>query len=188
MEDRKVEAIGGGPNNNDGGVQIDIVTITVFKGDELIDEYQFEVATSTSSDDKDMYVSYIDDIEDEFTEHFGILTGDVFMDDSELQEFLCQNDPQCEGESIEIDDYTITITDFSHNGGEEHGFLDVLIDGEEYQFDVFQDATGVGVSTSIEWGSDDDEERANENGVTLDDELMDLISVLYEDWCNEHRM
>lgn len=166
------------PSNTAGGVQIDIITIMV--NDE---EYEFEIA-SLASGDIFIYPKFGSG---ELYDHFG-LKEDESMEESELKDFLTQNDDSCIGETTEIDGFEIEIIDFSNSGGVEEGYVIALIDGEEYQFSIIQDATHMNTEIHIEFDSDIDEEKAKKNGIELDEELKDFLYSEYDRISNEHQV
>jgi len=185
-----IRVLDANPNNNDGGVQIDTITIMV-NSDK---EYVFEVGTAISGD---IYVTYIDGGGD-FEEHFGLSEGEPMKseynkekpNDSylELRNFLSVNDDSCIGDSTEIDGFEIEITDFSNKGGMEFGYLDVTINGKDFQLDMEQDATGSGLYTKVSFQNKEDKSKAKEMGFDIEsDEVQGYLFDEYERICNQHR-
>ncbi len=185
-----IEVLDANANNNDGGVQIDTITIMV-NGDE---EYVFEVGTAISGD---IYVTYMDGGGD-FEEHFGLSEGEQMKSEHdsekpndsylELRNFLSVNDNSCIGDSTEIDGFEIEITDFSNEGGMEFGYLEVTINGEDFQLDMEQDATGSGLHTKASFQNEEDELKAKEMGFDIEsDEVQGYLFDRYDRICNEHR-
>ena len=187
----EVEVLDANPNNNDGGVQIDNLTITV-NGDE---EYNFEIASAISGD---IYVDYESGDGGDFEEHFQLESfermkskydvpkpSDSYL---ELRNFLEQNDPSCVGDSTEIDGFEIEITDFSHKGGMEFGYLEITINGEEFQIEMVQDATGSGLHTKVYFQNDEDKKKAKSMGFNIDsDESQNHFFEEYDRICTAKR-
>ena len=175
----KIEVIDASPNNYDGGIQVDSATITCDGK-----EYYFELHTPVGGLGE-VHAKYLGGDDDEFINHFG-LEEDTFIDESELSEFLQVNDPNCVGDETEIDGYEIEITDFNHDGGMELGTIETIINGEEIQFEMIQDATA-GFGFGVEFDSDRDEEKAKEIGFELTDELREYLFNEYDRICAEKR-
>jgi len=187
----EIEVIDANPNNNDGGVQIDELTIMV-NGDE---EYSFEISTTIGDD---VYVDYQNGDGGEFEEHFELESfermkseyddpkpSDSYLD---LKNFLGQSDPNCIGDSIEIDGFEIEITDFSHKGGMEFGYLEVIINGIEFQIEMVQDATGLELYSKIYFQNDEDEKKAKEIGFDITtDEVQNYLFDEYDRICTDKR-
>jgi hypothetical protein len=193
----KIEVTNAGPNTNDGGVQIDLVTLLV-NGEEY---HEFELATTIGGDS---YIDYVGGDEGEFSEAFDLVEGermkseysDPKPSDSylELFDFIASlssdtNQNVCTvGETIDIDGFEIEVTDFEHNGGYEFGFLDVCINGEEFQLEMKQDATGVGMDATVSYASDRDERIGKKNGINIDDpEMQNFFFTEYDRISNESR-
>ena len=178
--DLGIKVVDASANNNDGGVQIDDLTITV-DGDS---EFSFEIATTVGGD---IYVTYEYGDGGDFTDHFELEDGEK-LSDSELKDFLRENEESCVGNAAEIDGFEIEITDFSHRGGLEFGFLRATINGEEFQLDVEQDATGNGLDCKCSYFSKEDEEVGKRNGLDLEsDEAQGFFFDNYDRICNEKR-
>jgi hypothetical protein len=175
----KIKVVDASPNNYDGGIQVDSATITC---DEK--EYYFELHTPVGGGGE-VHVKYLGGDDEEFINHFG-LEEDTFIDESELNEFLQVNDPDCVGYDTEIDGYEMEITDFNHDGGMELGTIETIINGEEIQFEMIQDATA-GFGFGVEFDSDEDEEKAKKIGFELTDELREYLFMEYDRICAEKR-
>ena len=177
----KIKVIDASPNNYDGGVQVDSATITCDGK-----EYYFELHTPVGGEGE-VHVKYLgcEDGDSEFISQFG-LEEDTFLDENELSGFLQINDPNCVGDETEIDGYEIEITDFNHDGGMELGTIETIINGEEIQFEMIQDATA-GFGFGVEFDSDRDEEKAKEIGFELTDELREYLFNEYDRICAEKR-
>lgn len=175
----KIEVIDASPNNYDGGIQVDSATITCDGK-----EYYFELHTPVGGLGE-VHAKYLGGDDDEFINHFG-LEEDTFIDESELSEFLQVNDPNCVGDETEIDGYEIEITDFNHDGGMELGTIETIINGEEIQFEMIQDATA-GFGFGVEFDSDRDEKKAKEIGFELTDEVREYLFNEYDRICAEKR-
>ena len=155
----KFKCIDGGPNNNDGGVQIDSLIVSVNGDDQF-----FEVATTIGGD---IYVEYQGGDGEEFRNHFELEDG-TRLQDSELKEFLSQNSPDCVGDSTEIDGFEIEIIDFSHEGGLEFGYLDIEVNGDTFQLEIKQDVTGMDLDSQVTYSSDEDGEIGRKHGLDLE--------------------
>jgi hypothetical protein len=167
-----IQVIDGGPNNIDGAVQIDLVNILV-NGDE---EYEFEIATNLIGD---MYITHLSGV-GEFKNHLRLDDDEPSESYLELKDFLSVNDVDCVGEKTDIDGFEIEILDFSHNGGKEFGYLNVIINDEEFLLDMEQDATG---SKYMEYyftfSNDEYEDKAKKMGFDLN---TSEIQEFFYDW------
>ena len=175
----KIKVVDASPNNYDGGIQVDSATVTCDGK-----EYYFELHTPVGGLGE-VHAKYLGGDDDEFINHFG-LEEDTFIDEGELSEFLQVNDPDCVGYDTEIDGYEMEITDFHHDGGMELGTIETIINGEEIQFEMIQDATG-GFGFGVEFDSDEDEEKAKKIGFELTDELREYLFNEYDRICTEKR-
>ena len=167
----KIKVVDAGPNNYDGGIQVDSATITC-DGKPVGGEGE-------------VHVKYLSGDDEEFVNHFG-LEEDTFIDESELSEFLQVNSPDCVGDETEIDGYEMEIADFNHDGGMELGTIETIINGEEIQFEMLQDAT-TGFGFSVDFLRNDDEEKAKKIGFELTEELIEYLFNEYDRICAEKR-
>lgn len=177
----KIKVVDASPNNYDGGIQVDSTTITC---DDK--EYYFELHTPVGGEGE-VHVKYLgcEDGDSDFISQFG-LEEDTFLDENELSVFLQINDPNCVGDETKIDGYEIEVTDFNHDGGMELGTIETIINGEEIQFEMIQDATA-GFGFGVEFDSDRDEEKAKEIGFELTDEVREYLFNEYDRICTEKR-
>jgi len=177
----EIEIEDASPNNYDGGVQIDSATITCDSKD-----YYFELHTPIGGKGE-VHVKYLtsENGDSEFINQFG-LEEDTFLEENELYEFLQVNSPNCVGDETEIDGYEIEITYFNHDGGMEFGFIDSIINGEEIQFEMKQDATS-GFDFEISFSTDEDEEKASKIGFEITDEIREYLFDCYDSICAEKR-
>lgn len=126
-----------------------IIMMVVFKQIQQLycddREYYFELHTPVGGDGE-VHVKYTgtDDGDPDFIEYFE-LEEDVFFkfeeDKNGLKDFIQVNSPDCVGDDIEINNYSIEITDFNHDGGMEYGYIDTIINDKNIQFEMIQDAT-----------------------------------------------
>lgn len=191
----EINVTGGGPNNNDGGVQIDLVTLEI-NGTEY---HEFELASTIGGES---YITYKGGDEGDFKSHFEFEDDKMMKKDIdnpkpsdsylELFNFIAQlaydSKDNAEGSEVDIDGFNIVVSDYSHSGGYEFGFLSVEVNDEEFYLDIKQDATGPGLDVSIDYRSDEDEEIATRNGIDIDDEEMqDFFYREYDRISNESR-
>jgi hypothetical protein len=183
----KIEVEDAGPNNYDGGVQVDSVVITCNNN-----KYSFELHTPVGGDGE-THVKYLgsDDGDKEFITNFELIDNKYLNNEDNLKqlqliEFLQVNSPDCIGDEVEIEGYDIEITDFNHDGGMEFGFIETTINGEKINFEMIQDATS-GFDYNIDFGSNRDEEKAKKIGFEITDEVREFLFDCYDSICAEKR-
>lgn len=92
------------------------------------------------------------------------------------------------GDETEIDGFEIKISFFDHEGGYEFGYLDVEIEGDTFQLEMMQDATGVGLYSQVTYSSEEDEEIGKKHGLNLEsDDAQDYFFRQYDRISNEGR-
>jgi len=88
----------------------------------------------------------------------------------------------------EWNDMTFVVEDVNPRGVIEEGWLLITIykDGreEEVQFEIRQEAFGVGRMDLVEIDSDDDLEKLKEMGIEFNDNFKDELAVAYDDYSN----
>jgi hypothetical protein len=88
----------------------------------------------------------------------------------------------------EWNDMTFVVEDVNPRGVIEEGWLLITIykDGkeEEVQFEIRQEAFGVGRMDLVEIDSDDDLEKLKELGIEFNDDFKDELAVAYDDYSN----
>lgn len=184
-----IEVTDAGPNNYDGGVQVDNVTVTC---DDV--EYYFELSTPVGGDGE-VFIKYEGhdgdpDTEYEFIMHFELEEDITFGPDDDkkgLEDFLQVNDPDCEGDSIELDGFELEITNFIHSGGKEFGWIRADIGDIEFQFDMEQDATSGSMDYELTFLTEEMEEKAKEIGLELTVEIQSYLFDRYDSICAEKR-
>ncbi len=183
---RSIKVIDAAPNNYDGGMQIDNVTVTC-QGNE----YNFELATPAGGDG-DVHVKYegSESPDEDFINHFELVEDVYFKfeeDKKGLKDFLHVNQPSCEGDSIELDGYELEITHFIHSGGMEFGWIEAEIRGETIKFEMEQDATCGSMDYTISFLDEEYEAIANQIGFVLTSEIEEYLFDRYDSICAEHR-
>lgn len=183
----KIEVENVGPNNYDGGVQVDLVVITCDNK-----EYSFELHTPVGGDGE-THVKYLssDDGDIDFINKFELIEGTFLYKEDNLRQvqlvgFLQVSSSDCIGDETEIDGYEIEIIEFNHDGGMEFGFIDSIINGEEIQFEMKQDATS-GFDFEINFSTDEDEEKAIKIGFEITDEIREFLFDCYDNISAEKR-
>lgn len=88
----------------------------------------------------------------------------------------------------EWNDMTFVVEDVNPRGVIEEGWLLITIykDGkeEEVQFEIRQEAFGVGKMDLVDIDSDDDLKKLKSLGIEFNDDLKDEIAVAYDDYSN----
>ena len=180
LDDFYFKVSNGGPSE---GTEIGDITINFDKdGEEVICE--FEVYQPASGD-------WAVICEDETTaSELGIELdnrGKVLDDDltGELLDAYAYGSGGGEGE---WNDMTFVVEDVNPRGVIEEGWLLITIykDGkeEEVQFEIRQEAFGVGRMDLVEIDSDGDLEKLKEMGIEFNDNFKDELAVAYDDYSN----
>lgn len=189
--DLNIEVTDAGPNNVDGGVQIDTITLSINNKDAY-----FELATTL---DGTSHVTYQGGYNKEFEKHFQLIPDkrmSIYNIDKKIKEsylelisFIggCAFNSEV-GELTTIDGFDIEISDISHEGGKEFGHLFVLINNKEITLEIEQDATGYALDSTIYYSDEESEKIGVENGLNLDtEEAQDFFFNKYDSICNDNR-
>lgn len=172
----KFKVIDSSPNNTDGMVQIDTVVLEI-NGDE----FYFEMATLV---DGYVVVTYTSGEQDkDFTRHFNLIVDERVENEDITNIFYDLTDKPKEmvGEEYNVDNFTIKISDFSHDGGYEFGSISALIDGQEIDFEMKQDATGSNMDYDVTYMSEEDEELGKKYKFDLEsNEIQDHLFSEYD--------
>lgn len=178
LDDFYFKVSNGGPSE---GTEIGDITVNFDKdGEEIICE--FEVYQPASG-------NWGVICEDETTaSELGIELDDrgKVLDDDLVSELLDAYGSG--GGEGEWNDMTFVVEDVNPRGVIEEGWLLITIykDGkeEEVQFEIRQEAFGVGRMDLVEIESDDDLEKLKQLGIEFNDDFKDELAVAYDDYSN----
>jgi hypothetical protein len=180
LDDFYFKVENGGPSQNAGGTEIGDITLKFIKGEEevFIDFEVFQMASGDSGAT----------CEDEITaKELGIeLDGrGRVLDESLLDEIM---DSYASGGGSEWNDMEYEVEDVSPRGVIEEGWLLITIykddKEEEVQFEIRQEAMGVGRTDEVEPENEEEMEKLEILGIEFNDELQGELLRAYDDYSN----
>lgn len=184
LDDFYFKVTNGGPSDIAGGTEIGDVTMKFIKDDEEV-YIEFEVFQMISGDSGAS-------CDDEITANeLGIELDDRgrVLDESLLDEIM--DSYASGGGSGEWNDMEYEVEDVSPRGVIEQGWLLTTIykddKEEEVQFDIRQEAFGVGRTDEIEPESDEEMQKLQDLGIEFNDDFQDALLRAYDDYSNHIR-
>jgi hypothetical protein len=180
LDDFYFKVENGGPSQIAGGTEIGDITLKFIKDGEEV-YIDFEVFQMASGDSGAT-------CEDEITaKELGVELDDLgrVIDESLLSEIMYSYDS---GEGGEWNDMEYEVEDVSPRGVIEQGWLLITIykDGkeEEVQFDVRQEAMGIGRTDEVEPEDEEEMQKLKQLGIEFNDEFQGELLQAYDEYSN----